>query len=206
MKKWAFVSDYARFWILYNYGGLYFDTDVEMIKGIEDIVESGPFMGIECATQSAKSFASVNPGLGLGADAGNEMYKKILQKYELYSEDDNENTPGVNTTENVVTITTAILKDFGFIEIYPSDYFCPMDYKTGMLLITNRTRTIHHYSATWLGGLDRIIVRIEDYAAEKNKVIKTGCSLVLIPIKIINIINKVGIKKTFVMLRKKMRG
>lgn len=46
-KKYAFVSDFARFWILYNYGGLYFDTDVQLIKSIDDIVKRGPFMGCE---------------------------------------------------------------------------------------------------------------------------------------------------------------
>ena len=47
MKKYAFVSDYARFWILYNYGGLYFDIDVELLKPIDDILAKGPFMGLE---------------------------------------------------------------------------------------------------------------------------------------------------------------
>lgn len=46
-KKYAFVSDYARFWILYNYGGLYFDTDVEVIRSMDDIIAAGPFMGCE---------------------------------------------------------------------------------------------------------------------------------------------------------------
>lgn len=46
-KKWAFVSDYARFWILYKHGGIYFDTDVEVLKPLDDIIEKGPFMGCE---------------------------------------------------------------------------------------------------------------------------------------------------------------
>ena len=46
-KKWAFVSDYARFWILYQHGGLYFDTDVELIKSIDDLIVKGAFMGCE---------------------------------------------------------------------------------------------------------------------------------------------------------------
>ena len=46
-KKYAFVSDYARFWILYMYGGLYFDTDVEVIRPMDDIIQRGPFMGCE---------------------------------------------------------------------------------------------------------------------------------------------------------------
>ena len=52
-KKYAFVSDYARFWILYKYGGLYFDTDVEVIKPMDDIIERGPFMGIEVPANNA---------------------------------------------------------------------------------------------------------------------------------------------------------
>lgn len=48
-RRWAFVSDYARFWILYNYGGLYFDTDVEVIKRADSIIEKGSFMGNEYA-------------------------------------------------------------------------------------------------------------------------------------------------------------
>ena len=46
-KKWAFVSDYARFEILYKYGGLYFDTDVELVKSFDDIVSKGTFMGLQ---------------------------------------------------------------------------------------------------------------------------------------------------------------
>ena len=51
LKKYAFVSDYARFWVLYKYGGLYFDTDVELIKPIDDIIARGPFMGQEGGMQ-----------------------------------------------------------------------------------------------------------------------------------------------------------
>ena len=79
-KKYAFVSDYARFWILYHYGGLYFDTDVEVIKPMDDIIERGPFMGIE-----KKAFLDgrpmVNPGLGLGAEQGSKFYQKMLDDY-----------------------------------------------------------------------------------------------------------------------------
>ena len=63
VKKYAFVSDYARFWILYNYGGLYFDTDVEVIRPMDDIVARGPFMGIEVEATSAGEAALVAPGI-----------------------------------------------------------------------------------------------------------------------------------------------
>ena len=74
MKKYAFVSDYARFWILYQYGGLYFDTDVELIKPIDDIVEKGPFMGIEETCKiipvNLVGYPLVNPGLGISVEQG----------------------------------------------------------------------------------------------------------------------------------------
>ena len=76
-KKWAFVSDYARFYVLYKYGGMYFDTDVEMIKPIDDIVSNGAFMGIEAGRK-----VFVAPGLGIGAEAGNEIFREILDYYE----------------------------------------------------------------------------------------------------------------------------
>ena len=97
-KKWAFVSDYARFWILYNYGGLYFDTDVEVIKDMSDIIANGAFMGCEVADKCA-------PGLGL--------YKEILENYQ---QSHFLNSDGSNNYETVVDRTTNILKKYGFKE------------------------------------------------------------------------------------------
>ena len=67
-KKWAFVSDYARFKILYDNGGLYFDVDVEIVQALDNIINNGPFMGIENDKTKA-----VNPGLGLGDESGNKI-------------------------------------------------------------------------------------------------------------------------------------
>ena len=82
-KKWAFVSDYARFWILYHEGGLYFDTDVEVIKDMSDIIAKGAFMGCETDNKCAPGLGlGANPGLGLGANPGLGLYKEILDYYE----------------------------------------------------------------------------------------------------------------------------
>ena len=78
-KKWAFVSDYARFWILYNYGGLYFDTDVEVIKRASDIIAKGSFMGNEYGLE--QNTVLVNPGLGMGAEKGLAFFKTVLDYY-----------------------------------------------------------------------------------------------------------------------------
>ena len=83
-KKYAFVSDYARFWILYKYGGLYFDTDVEVIKNMDDIIAKGPFMGCENEAKAGATPAQlgVAPGLGLGVNPGLGLYGEILEDYK----------------------------------------------------------------------------------------------------------------------------
>lgn len=156
-KKYAFVSDYARFWILYNYGGLYFDTDVEIIKQMDDIVDQGPFLGIEINSAQGKH-PLVNPGLGIGAFKNMVLYKVILDHYSsLHYLLEN----GSQNQVTVVKYTTNILIEFGLkpcddlqlvdeIWIYPSDYFNPFDDNTGRLHITENTRSIHWYSKTWL--------------------------------------------------------
>lgn len=156
-KKYAFVSDYARFWILYNYGGIYFDTDVEVIKNIDDIISKGPFMGLESNSDNQK-IANVAPGLGLGVNSGLYIYKKILNLYESSSF---LNDNGSLNLKTVVGYTTELLTSYGledkdeiqFIEgiwIYPKEYFCPIDYKTKEYIRTKNTRTIHHFAASWL--------------------------------------------------------
>ena len=88
-KKYAFVSDYARFWILYKYGGIYFDTDVEVIKPMDDIISQGAFMGFEVdpdGENSPDKYApryafAVNPGLGFGMEKEHPFLKRMLDKY-----------------------------------------------------------------------------------------------------------------------------
>lgn len=152
-KKWAFVSDYARFKILHDFGGLYFDTDVELVKPIDDIVAEGPFMGFEKHTPHSM----VAPGLGLGAEPGMPIYKEILESYESsHFVVDRK----IDFT-SVVDRTTAILCRHGLqledvlqnvagLMLYPSDYFCPLNYDTNILEQTENTRSIHWYDASWL--------------------------------------------------------
>ena len=80
-KKYAFVSDYARFDILYNHGGLYFDIDVEVLDSLDDIIKDGPFMGIEQPKRGHEDNIFVAPGLGLGVNPPPGRYKKIFCCY-----------------------------------------------------------------------------------------------------------------------------
>lgn len=154
-KKYAFVSDYARFWILYNYGGLYFDTDVEVIRPIDDIIERGPFMGIELMCDNG--FPMVNPGVGIGAEKGMNIYKEALDKYAHLSFLNND---GSFNHKTIVSYTTELLmlhnllsvnklQQIADIWIYPIDYFNPLNDLTGKINITENTRSIHWFMNSW---------------------------------------------------------
>ena len=161
MKKYAFVSDYARFWILHKYGGIYFDTDVEVIRPIDDIIARGNFMGLETDPNPAKgdaSNASVNPGLGLGVAPGLGIIKHILDYYEKLHF---EFAPGGVGQVTIVHITTEVMIKAGLksksgiqnvdgVWIYPTEYFCPINLTTGRIHVRKNTRTIHHYAGSWV--------------------------------------------------------
>lgn len=156
-KKYAFVSDYARFWILYRYGGIYFDTDVEVIKPLDDVVARGPFMGIEVDSPNPTVAPLVAPGLGLGAEIGMPFYKQVLDYYNPI----HFLTPEGNLNQvTVVRHTTKVLIDAGMkninvlqevqgLWIYPREFFNPLNDVTGVLDITENTRSIHWYTKTW---------------------------------------------------------
>ena len=177
---WAFVSDYARFSILYKYGGLYFDTDVELIDTIDDLVEEGPFFARE-----RKDKLVVATGLGMGALPGMDVYKEVLDYYDsihFVYEDGTFNKKTVvdhvtkvlikNPNEYKNTDSVFKIQD---ISIYPKDYFCPIDYLTGDWEFTENTRGIHHYDSTWLSESEKEINR---KVREVNKMYGYKISLV----------------------------
>ena len=152
-KKWAFVTDYARLAILYEHGGIYFDTDVQLLRPIDDLLKHPCYMGLERADDSCK----VNTGLGLGAEPSNPLIKEIMDDYataSFYREDGS-----IDITTCTVR-NTEILKRHGFVEedriqkiphamIYPSEYFSPMDMTNGKMHKTKNTYSIHHYGLSW---------------------------------------------------------
>jgi len=158
-KKYAFVSDYVRFKVLYELGGIYFDTDVEVVKSIDDILARGAFFGLEA---NAETFACA-PGLGFACNPGLGILKDMLNLYETL---DFENFSGKLNEKTVVEYfsemllkkglqpRTGIVEFNGFF-IYPPDYFCPKPSEFGKILMTENTRTIHHYAASWVGPKQR---------------------------------------------------
>lgn len=158
-KKYAFVSDFARFWILYHYGGLYFDTDVEVVKDFDKIISKGPFMGFELnPINDYGKDMRVNPGLGIGVTPMHPIYKELLDLYQSMHWVSYSESTGVMPT--VVDYTTNILKEKGLtvvegiqcingIYIYPTKFFCPISINSGKLEMTDETYSIHWFNQSW---------------------------------------------------------
>lgn len=203
-KKWAFVSDYVRFWILYNEGGIYFDTDVEIIRPIDTIIENGSFMGCEAVDpKSYNGRIGINPGLGIATESGNIIYKEIL---DFYNNKTFIKQNGELDLTTVVKYTTDILKIHGWreneiiqtiqdITIYPTDYFCPMNYQTGEINITSNTYSIHHYTASWLNNKEKKVNKIERKYIKKygEKYGKQIGRIINFPYRIINKLECLGV-------------
>lgn len=190
-KKYAFVSDYARFDIVYRLGGIYFDTDVEVLKPLAPILADGAFFAMEEAGR-------VNSGLGLAAESGHPIYAEILQNYRAH---DFLRDGGRCDLTTVVTRVTDILKRHGLrnedciqtiagIKIYPSEYFSPKNTKTQKLTITANSYTIHHFDASWVIPLRKKYLNA--YAALVPKLGVTLTSLLLLPWRFVCIIKEVG--------------
>lgn len=163
-KKYAFVSDYARFDILYQYGGIYFDTDVQVIKPMNEIIANGPFMGREAGSYMTayglhKGLA-VAPGLALGAERQMPFYFEVMEMYRgqhYILEDDMFNPMTVvgfitkELVKNGLSDNNNDIEQISGINIYPADVFCPMDHtRANELKITPNTVSIHHYDCSWL--------------------------------------------------------
>lgn len=148
-KKWAFVTDYVRLYALVNYGGIYMDTDVEVVKALDIFLKHDAFSGFE-------DEKNIPTGI-MGCKKDFPLFMQFLNYYndaEFYNGDGS-----LNLTTNV-TVITNICSQNGFIPnnqyqemdgfaIYPNDYFCPLDFRTRLLKKTKNTATIHWFSASW---------------------------------------------------------
>lgn len=154
-KKWGFVPDYARLDIIYEHGGIYLDTDVEMKKSFDELLNNNVFMGFE-NTGDGEFF--VNCGHGFGAEPKNDIIKAVRDLYEDVSFLNDDGTYNMLPSPHY---TTQSLKKFGLVQedkdqklgdmmVYASDVLCPKNFRTGKVRVTERTASIHHFTASWL--------------------------------------------------------
>lgn len=151
-RKWAFVADYARLHILYNHWWVYFDTDVEVIKNFDDLLENEAFTGFQDRFNIWWSI--------IWSKIGNPILKDTLDYYETKKmriilpnllNKIFKNYTSIKYKEELIK-----LKDFS---IYPKDFFYPYAYfeRPDSIKITKNTHTIHHYDATWLPKIVRVV-------------------------------------------------
>ena len=158
-KKYAHVSDYARFYILYHHGGVYFDTDVEVIKPMDSLISLGAFMGYEKRDYEHGGSHHVAPGLGIASEPKNPLWHSILKKYDSF--------PDFSLTYgSVCFILEDCFKEHGIaidgqmqktslVTLYPAEYLCPKSFHDGKMEITPNTVSIHHYDMSWFGSYSK---------------------------------------------------
>ncbi len=157
--KWAFVSDYVRVWALCRQGGIYLDTDVELLAPLGDFLDNEAFMGFEAIDKVATCV--------LGCQAENDFFTKLLAEYanKQFVQPDGS----FDETTNV-ELVTKMLVEAGLqlnnkkqlaagVCIYSRDYFSPKDLQTGKIKCTARTVAIHHFSASWMSKRQRFNTR-----------------------------------------------
>lgn len=160
-KKYAFVSDVMRLVVLEKYGGVYFDTDVELIKDISPLLGDEGFIGFE-------NDMYVNSGQIIASVPHQPVIQAMIEEYKTlhFVQPDGSVTP-----IGCPKVNTAVMKRFGLetngkeqfvagVRVYPADYFNPLDSVTGKLTKTANTYSIHWYSMTWLPKYKRVRVKI----------------------------------------------
>jgi len=156
VKKWGFIVDYIRAYAVYNYGGIYLDVDVELLKPFEEsMLQNKSFGGFE-----DEKF--VNPGNIFAGVKGCETAKEIIEFYSVYNFI--KENGDLNLTASPKIFTGILLKhglkqnntyqELGVFTAYPTEYFCPKDFTTGKLTTTKNTFAIHHYDASWVPAKD----------------------------------------------------
>lgn len=157
-KKYAFVADYARMYVLYNEGGIYLDTDVELLRPLDVFLNEKAFSGFE-------SNNKVTTGL-IASEKNNEWINDLFHMYDDISFLDEKGN--MDLTTNVERVTKLSHEKYGLEEkskyqslkdgtvvFYPSDYFSPKDWYTDNINLTENSYAIHHFSASWYSKKER---------------------------------------------------
>jgi hypothetical protein len=149
-QKWAFITDYVRLYVLYYYGGVYMDTDVEVLRPIDSFLNNVAFSGFQEET-------AIPTGI-MACEKGYKCFKDLLDEYHVRS----FYLPNgqINSIANTQYITRYYL-DKGLVlnnmyqkvddfSLYPIDYFCAKSWATGIVNVTENTYTIHHFAGSWI--------------------------------------------------------
>lgn len=169
--KWGFVPDYARLDIIYRYGGIYLDTDVELVRNLDELLYQKAFAGIDRSR-------NISLGLGFGAQKGCQIIKELRDMYHTRSFIKKNGT--YDLTE-APTLQRAFFQEKGYVNngeyqtigemtIYPEKVLSPKCNWTGRILPTVHTFSVHHYDGSWTEeGVQDVIYRNKKFFLEISK-------------------------------------
>lgn len=163
-KKYAFAADYIRLYALFTEGGIYLDSDVEVIKSYNDLLNLPYFI---CEENSPEGIEAAT----IGADLGCEWIKSCFEQYEgreFINEDGSMNTKVLPVVlESIirkgyelvkVEKPSSIVIDDKRVFILPYDYFSPKNYTTKKIKLTEHTYSIHHFAGSWQPAWKKILL------------------------------------------------
>lgn len=174
-RRFAFVTDVVRLYALYNYGGVYMDTDVEVLKPIDSILNYEGVSGFETDTQIPTGLMASVPK--------HPMIGELLAEYnDIHF---CHSTGSVDLTTNVERITRSFLK-YGLklnnskqtindFTLLPKDFLCPKSYEDGKIHLTENTLTIHHFAGSWYTPKERIKQKVAKILGKRISGIIVGC-------------------------------
>lgn len=160
-RKFAFVTDYVRLYALYTEGGIYMDTDVEVLKNIDSFLDLPAFSGFEDNVHIPTGIMAAEKG---SVWAGWQL-KYYDDRHFLLPDGTLDLTTNVEIIGRLMEEKGFILRNglYNFqniITIFPRDYFCPKSHTTGKIELTQNTYTIHHFAGSWKSTSDRLKRRI----------------------------------------------
>lgn len=164
-KKYAFAADYIRLYALYNYGGIYLDMDVEVLKSYDDFLQLDTMLCYENSGQCRLEVAA------LGVKEKSEWVGECLNYYNNRAFIQEDGTYDMRVLPEIIydclneskykllevnTIDDASLVCNGSIPVFPFDFFSPKSYDTGRIEKTANTYSIHHFAGSWVSKSTKI--------------------------------------------------
>jgi len=179
-KKWAFVSDYARLDIIYQEGGIYLDTDVEVLKPFDNLLEEKMFCGFESRDpinfkKNVSIEYSVNLGLGYGAEKGHPLLKEMIDLYKnlkFYNKDGSLNLIACPHYQTMVLAKHGLIANnktqrLHNVIVYSPEYFCPQSNITEKMMYSlDKSYSIHHFAVTWATEKDLRAKKWKNYLCQ----------------------------------------
>lgn len=205
-KAWAFVSDVVRLQAVMNYGGIYLDTDVELVKPLDDLLCNNAFAGIE---ENDKYIVTL--GLGFGAQKGSAFVAVLLKDYENRHFRSSDGT--IDRTA-APTLQNSLICSMGFngknenqqvldAVVFSTEYFCPKSQRTGIINLTDRSYSIHHFEGSWKTSEERRYIEYKHELLQKYG--SFFGNIIWTVFRLLYKLKKTGMKNTIRLIHKKIK-